>query len=157
MTTALPPATHAHHEPHPAVNRDRILALTVRYLSMLRARYGLQPAEAFVYGWSDALQGADYRRCEFFPYRPEEPYTAYFEAIRCLTTIDKFGGWSLGLVQVRRDGAPRIRGARVFVGYEDGELRLQFYNVPDSAVLSEVRWHLRGAFAGQGVTVQVFE
>lgn len=137
--------------------RERILALTVQYLSILRDFYYLRPAEAFVYGWTDSHRGADYRNVDFFPYRPTELYTAYFEAIRHLFNAKTFGGWSFGLVQDDPGSGPRIKGARAFVGYEDGELRLQFYNIKDAGLLAQIRCKLRAAFANDKVTVQVFE
>lgn len=140
------------------IERERVLALTVRYLTLLREKYALLPAEAFVYAYSSQTKGADYRHCEFFGYRPVEPYAAYFEAIRQLFSADSFGGWSFGLVQPDPGAGPRIRGARAFVGWEDGELRLQFYNIADQQLLAQVRYQLRRAFDDRkDAKVQVFE
>jgi len=141
---------------------ERILAAITKALAVLKERFALRPAEGFVYGYKDALNGADYQRCEYFPYHPDEPDAAFFEVCGVLAAPDrapgggKFGGTSFGLVPVNDATVPRIKGARLFAGWEAGEFRVQFYNVSDHAVLTEVRHLLIKAF-GSTATVQVFE
>ena len=137
-------------------SREKIVGLTMQLLKLCKEKYRIIPRDVFVYGLGED-KNVDYRTLDFFGHDAEEPGAAFFAALRCLYSLDRVGGWSFEFITPPNWASLEgLRGARGFVGFENGDLTIQIYGMADDKLKPIIRKSLAKAFGTSGVALGVY-